>query len=541
MTVAAFTPPPAHVQVIDSAGPAWLRWLTGSFHPDEPPPPPIKVTSHGWHYTVRWNTLLDASRIRQVLRGASGPKVAVSQLEAAYHQAGYFLVGLRASGRKHAVQIDVIEGAFNELHAADHTGWFYRGLLYDPRVNYDQLLGANLLAQAYAARAGKHVSLQIQPGKVPGSSKLTVGTEPIPHYKWWNVNLIFGNYGNRYSNRYLAQASVSANWGFGLNTYASFAHGLPNLSKTTRGSSYNQWQVGASEITPWGIYGASYTHTLYRIGDVAAPYYPTGKVQSIEATGSQLAFASVASRLSINEGFHHVKDTETVLNGYYTLVKQRYDYLSLGFSASHNLEVANKNAVLSLTFDVNQGISAPYGTLYANSAPAGAPKSRFRYYTTDFGWQQSLPLSFSLKLNAQGQWSQNTLPSNQRWLLGGLGNLAAYFPAVASGDSGYLGRLTLSTPKLHFLGLSLAGKATLASGGAFNAYSGANPDGAPNAPPGAPAWQRLSDVELGVTLSTPWSTQVQLVAGQPLGHSGVSERIRSQDRNDLYFVLSQSF
>ena len=46
----------------------------------------------------------------------------------------------------------------------------------------------------------------------------------------------------------------------------------------------------------------------------------------------------------------------------------------------------------------------------------------------------------SLRLMAIAQISDDTLPEQQQWVVGGIGNVESYLPGVASGDSGGLAR-----------------------------------------------------------------------------------------------------
>ena len=72
------------------------------------------------------------------------------------------------------------------------------------------------------------------------------------------------------------------------------------------------------------------------------------------------------------------------------------------------------------------------------------PTPHFRYVTANASYQQHLPHGFQVDLTGQGQWAFNTLPVEQEWTLGGFGNLNAWQPAIAVGDSGYLARLEFS-------------------------------------------------------------------------------------------------
>ena len=528
MPITAFVPPPTPPQLVQpSVAARLLNWIRP--HPAKKPGPPIVIESHGWTYEVVWNSLLEPHRIRTVLGAAPGPKKAVSDLEAAYRKAGYFLVALRAAGHRKHVKISVYEGGFNQLSGPSGPASFYKPLLYDTAVNYNDLIRAGVLAQAYAGREGKRVHLNIAPGKAQGSSTLEVDEQPIPNYKPWSLNMVFGNYGNRYSNRYIGQVSASVNAGHGIQFFSNFSHGFPGLSSETRGSRFNQFEVGGSVINPWGIYQLSYQQTDYKIGDVAAPLYPTGETFRIKASGTQLLFASTTSRFSINEGFEHVDNNVTIYDGAYTLTDQRYNFLSLGAAYSHSMQLGNRQGSIAVSANLHQGISPTSGTLVRDQA--GKPSPRFFYSNLDTTWQQSLPQNLKLQINGKAQWATDTLPSDERWTLGGLGSLSAYYPGVASGDSGYLLRAQLQSPTWKKGDFAVFGTLTYALGGAHNDYVQA----------GAPSWQQLQDVEFGVTVATKWNTNIQLTAALPTGSNNVPAKQRDQLRSNFYFLVNQSF
>ena len=67
-----------------------------------------------------------------------------------------------------------------------------------------------------------------------------------------------------------------------------------------------------------------------------------------------------------------------------------------------------------------QGLTPPRGTFV--SVVVGSPNTRFSIIQANVNYQQSLPADYALGLAVSGQWSDSTLPQNQQWILGGLGN-----------------------------------------------------------------------------------------------------------------------
>ncbi|MBN6740051.1 ShlB/FhaC/HecB family hemolysin secretion/activation protein [Acidithiobacillus sp. MC6.1] len=448
----------------------------------------------------------------------------------AYRKAGYFLVAVKASVVGKRVDVTVIQGRITEKHVATGLGWFYSGLRGDDLTSAP-LIRSNILASMYSATNGYQLHPSLSPAPNPDGTALTVTQSPLPGYRWIGGDLLFGNYGSRYTSSYLAGGSIYLNPGDGVQLTGGYTYGIPGLTKSSIGSNYYQANAGVSSITPWGTYGFTSLLTHYKLGKITAPYYFTGNVQQYTLTGSQLLYADASNRVSVNEGLSEVNNKETVLNGAYTLMQQDYDYYTLGASYTRLLHLYGYNGAASIGFNYNQGVSGYHGTFVPGP---GAPSPHFHYLTFNLNYNQGLPLGMSLQLTGTGQWAFNTLPSNQLWVIGGYGNVSAYYSGIVSGDSGYAGRLALQSPAVHRYGLTATGSLFFETAGATSYYL--SPHQAP--------WQNLSDAGLGINLSTRWGTTISAVTALPISTSvfpASAAANLSKDRIDAYFILQQSF
>ncbi|MDD2746870.1 MAG: ShlB/FhaC/HecB family hemolysin secretion/activation protein [Acidithiobacillus ferrooxidans] len=509
-----FSPPPTKPTVIERSAPLSA---------------PLVVQSHGYRYTVDGNTLLPMEALRLRLLTASDPSMAVHALEAAYRQVGYPLVAVRANVSGKTVSVTIIEGVINALKAPSGLRSFYTGLLYQQGLSNAALIRRNILAQSYAARSGEQPQVGIQPGQAVGASVLSVQAEPLPKYQPWQLSYTFGNFGSRYSSRYEGITAASLNMGHGVQLHGSFANGFPGLSRETSGSNYADGIFGASIVTPWGIYGADYEALHYRIGAAAAPLYPTGNIHRLSVTGTQLAFADTDTRFAVAESWNQIINTVTAYNGFYRLTDQRYQYLDLSATLSQSFQAQGMPATMSGSFGISKGISPHRGTL-SQSAPY-LPSPRFLLYHWNLAYQQTLPLGMTVTAGFNGQWAENVLPSYNQWILGGMGNLSAYYPGIISGDSGYLGRFSLNGPAWRWRWFSADLNMAYAWGAAHNSYT----------PIGQPYWMGLGDLSLGLNLATDFGTSVRLVGAIPAGSVSVSKALRDSYHNDIYFSITQSF
>ena len=490
---------------------------------------PLVVDSHGYHYLVTGNTLLSDQRIHQILAQAANPQAAVGTLSTTYRKEGYFLVAVKAAVEGKSIHIMVVQGQLTEKNIASGLGWFYTGLQGEG-LTESTIIRRNILADAYSTRNGQQLQVGFAPAENPGGSTLNVGQTPLPRYRWLGGNLLFGNYGSRYTSNYVAGGSAYLRPGAGLEIDGSYTNGIPSLSKDSAGSTYYQGSVGISSITPWGTYGFTSQWTHYRLGQTA-PYYFTGNIVSYALNGSQLLYADTNSRFSVNEGYTIVGNKVTALQGVYTLTKQDYGYYTLGAAYSRIVHPSGMAGSATLGFNYNQGVTGYHGTF--TNAP-GAPTPKFRYLTFNTNYTQSLPWGMSAQFTGNGQWAFNTLPQNQQWVVGGFGSVSAYYPGILVGDSGYSARLALQSPAAHHYGISATGSLFFETAGVTSYYL--SPRQAP--------WQNLSDVGVGLNLSTRWGTTISVLSALPVGHSvypaSTVVNLR-KNRIDAYFILQQSF
>ncbi|MBU2810442.1 ShlB/FhaC/HecB family hemolysin secretion/activation protein [Acidithiobacillus thiooxidans] len=491
------------------------------------------VKSHGYSYFLTGNTLLPRQLLSKALQSTDTPQAAIDKLRQTYLKAGYFLVAVRAReelGKK--VRVEIIEGQVTQEKVSKGMSWFFPGFSFKPNIRRQDMVYRSILASEYAQRNGDNLQIGFAPSTNPGGSTLIINTTPTANYSPLTGNVFFGNYGSRYSSRYLTGGSVTYTPGLGLALSINGSQGLPSLNKSSRGSEFSTGQIALSSITPWGIYGFNSQWTHYRIGQVAYPLNPTGNVFTWGLTGSQLIYANSSLRLSLNEGYTHVSNEvkvyQDLIPGGYPLTTQHYNYFSVGTQGSYAYSLFNRPGSLVGTFIYNQGTSANKGTLSASGA--GVPNARFHYFDASLAVNQSLLWGLTASLNANGQGAFNTLPQQQQWVLGGFGNLSAWYPGILSGDSGYSARFKIESPSVYYHKFAFNTNLFFETGGSQFVYA-----------PKGPSWQSLSDVGVGVGIKSPWGTQISAISAIPVGWNDVSASVRRTDRVDAFFVISQQF
>lgn len=515
----SFTPPPSTPSVTVLAPPRYGA-------------EPLSVASHGYRYTVTGNTLLPPTAITRTLAKAPTPKEALAALQDIYHKAGYNLVAITAQLLGDIVKVSVFEGTVTNVKIPKGLGWFFPGLEGRNDVTDRELVQDQILAGAYAERSGQKVNVNVSPAPNPGGTDLTVTAPPLPDYQPVSGTLAFGNYGSRYSSGYVIGGDVTANLTHGLQVTANYVHGLPSLRESSFGSTYYAGGLGISSVTPYGTYGFAATATHFRLGEAAAPLFPNGDIYTYKAYGTQLLYADVATRVALTESINRTSYEETVLDGAFTLLAQRYQWATVGASFSHSLTLAGQPGSITGDASFDLGLSAPAGTLV--DGEPGLPTPHFRYGTISAAYQQHLPHGFQLDVTGQAQMALNTLPVSQQWILGGFGSLDAWEPGVVVGDSGYLARAEISAPAVQRFSSQARFGVFIETGGATFTTPAA----------GTAPWQTLSDVGASLRLQLPYKFSVTAMAAIPVRSDGFNAVGRSNldlNRIDAFFVVQKRF
>ena len=493
--------------------------------------PRTRVTSHGYEYIIIDNRLLSEATVQRLIKGAKGPRAAVGALKKAYEKRGYFLIGIVGRRRGKRIQVRIVQGRVTHLKGPKPLTWYFSGLKGNNEIRTSDVIRRAILARAFDATNGQQPQIRFKPAPEFAGSTMEISEKPIKGHHPVGGSLTFGNFGNRYAGRYLAQGQVYAQ-SHGLTLQANQSRAIAGLSESTHGAYYNSTGLSLSDITPWGIYQLDYNYTKYQLGDAFFPLYPQGRIQTYAFKGTQLLYADASRRWSLKEGFQHVHNQGSYFHGYYMIRDQNYDVWHVGSDFSWRFGgLLSHAASLSLGGNVQVGTSPGGDTGFRSSVP-GSPTPHFSLYSANASVSQSLPADFLVKLDLSGQATPDTLPQNEQWVLGGLNNLTAYLPGTVVGDSGYLARFTLQSPALRAGPLSLEPKLFFEHGAARYTY----------VRPNNPTWQALCDVGASLSLNVPASrTSATLAYAQPVGSRDVSPSFRQGQRAHLFFYVSQAF
>lgn len=492
------------------------------------------VDAPEFRYSVTGNTLLPQARIEAILKSAATPKAAVDAMNNAYVDAGYLFVVIGGQVDNKLVALTVVQGRISEIEAPAELLPFLKNLRDRENLTRNQLIRDTAMVDFYEQRQGMSAKPSFAKGDVVGGTKLIVTEEPIPDAKPWSAGLAFSNLSGRFASRYTIGGSAALRPGNGFELTASYNQGLPGLTSESSGASYKSGTLGASLVTPWGLYGLTYGKTDYQIGESGAPFYPAGDIEQGGFTGTQIAWANATSRITTNQSIMRYSNLQTVIveDKIFNLVEQDYTVLGAGAGYNTSFSAFRTNAALNSSVNVLKGITARDGTFLP--ADAGVPDPRFFLVQASATVQAALPYDTTGVLAVTGQYATSTLPQSQQWILGGFGNLTAWLPAVLVGDSGLLARATLTSSPYVWKGFSLSAGAFAEAGVARLHYR----------PDGEPTLRGLGDLGLTLTAASPLGTTLTMSYGFPVWYHNVEGAVRrSADSNTahLYFTLNHAF
>ena len=512
--------------------------------PDPTPPPaiiapaPAEVTpivveeNNGYRYVITGNTLLSPEAVEAAVRTGATPKEAGEALNKAYQAAGYVLVFVGGNVNGKLVALQVVEGRISEQDMPPDLVPYFAGIVGRDDLTRNQLLRAAAMVEFYDGRQGLRPKAGFSPAQDMGGTKLTVTQEDIEGAKPYNVGLAFGNLGSRYSSRYTGSGNVALRPGGGLELTAAYTQGIPGLTADSAASSYKAAVLGASLVTPLGYFGLTYSDTRYRIGEITFPLYPAGEIETGGITANQLVFADESSRFTVTESLMHFNNKQDVYDGLNTITDQSYGVASVGVVYNRSFAMFEQNASINANATLYKGLSAAKGSLLPEGP--GVPDPRFALIQANVTVTSGLPWGFTTGASLNGQYTNATLPQNQQWVMGGLGNLSAWLPAVTVGDIGLLGRASLSAPAYRWSEFSFNG-ALFVEAGVTRL----------NEPPILEPWAKgLGDVGISISGSTATGTSLTLAFAQPVWYWHISETAResvNRARANLYFSVNQSF
>lgn len=436
----------------------------------------INVAFQNYQLHVASNNILDEATVKNAVALADNLSNAVRNIGAAAYLEGYPASQVTYALSGQDLYVLVVPGKISGIRASERLKPYLEGLETADPLTDSALESKRTLASIAADRAGINVFPVFEPdgngGQVLDFEKNNQASDPT------SIRVEFGNPGNRFASRYFGDIEIktASVWGDEFRVFAR--EGIQNLDANGKPGDYHEQNAGWNRVTPWGVFGINGRNINYNF---TAPTPTTsidllGKIWIAEALWMYPLYSDFNSRWTTQ-----VKVDRTSKKGEIdatattpSAVYQRELYTSAEVSTSYgqNFVLIGHNWNFTGAIAARKG----FGDNGANTDLLAGPLHGDQSYmlfrpaaTLKFFWNSSIATG----VEASGQFSSDSVPEQQQWVLGGMGSLTSALPGVVVGDKGYLARAFTEVSLPITEGLELRPKIFVEHGSA--SYANPNP------------------------------------------------------------------
>jgi hemolysin activation/secretion protein len=455
----------------------------------------VVVAFQNYQMHIAASGILDEATINKVVAAADNVSNAVRNISSAAYTAGFPAAQVLyvASGKD--VYVVVKPGSISAVRADDALQPYFAGLETAKPLTSRDLEGRRMLASMLADRAGYNIYPVFEPdgngGMVLDLQKNVKVQNPT------QISIDFGNPGNRYSSRYFLDLGIKTASNYGDEFRLSWREGFPNVD-TPPGGDYHEQNLSWNRVTPHGVFGVAGRYINYNSAPSGLPII--GRIWSVEGIYLYPIMADFNMRWTAQGKVDYIDNKKeldsTASTPAFEYAREKYPSVEIATSYARNLGMLDHLWNFEIGGTVRKGVGDSENT---TSFPLNADEKYLLLRGTTnlkLFWQPNLTTFWNPNLTTgvelSGQYSKDTLPEQQQWVLGGQGNLTTALPGVSQGDTGYLARAYTEVGGItapYITGLDLRPKLFIESGSATyeNAKAGQTS-----------AAQRLTDVGLEV-------------------------------------------
>jgi len=497
----------------------------------------VTVTFQSYQLHVASNNILDTETVQNAVALADNLSNAVRNIGAAAYLEGYPASQVTYALSGQDLYVLVVPGKISGIRASEALKPYLNGLETADPMRDSDLEGHRALASLAADRAGINVFPVFEAdgngGQILDFEKNNQASDPT------TIRVEFGNPGNRFASRYFGDLEIktASVWGDEFRVFAR--EGIQNLNAKGKPGDYHEQNVGWNRVTPWGVFGINGRNINYNYTATSATASTDllGRIWVGEALWLYPIYSDFNSRWTAQ-----VKVDRTSKEGQFdatttspSITYQRELYTSAEVSTSYG----DNFRFIGHSWNFTGGLAVRKGfgdndTDTTFAAAGDSPLHGNEGYllfrpaaTLKFFWNNSIASG----IEASGQYSNNSVPEQQQWVLGGMGNLTSSLPGVVVGDKGYLGRLYTEVTLPIGAGLELRPKVFVERGAAT--YS--HPNTALQQVDGA---QSLTDAGLEVGVKFNQLIDASVGYAKSFNDKNITDATKDATDAHLYFRVS---
>lgn len=468
--------------------------------------------------------VVDKAVLEAAISASTTMSDAVRQVQAVYYAAGYPAVQVTYALAEPNLYVLVSLGKVTKVEAPAPYDGYLSGVVGPDPLTDEALEPGRTLASIHADRAGESAIPTLIPGE--GGAVLRIA----PTSDWPSRSSIgaeFGNPGNRFVGRYFVDYFARHSFTTGDEIRATGRHALEGISdKNENANGYNEHTLGWSKITQIGLFGVTGRYVGYQQNPGISL---DGEIIQGELGWLYLLSASFDGRWTIGAKADYTrKDYSTTLTEQ-TLQRQEYGSVELSTDYALVVRPADIKTDLSAGLVVRSGLGDD-----KTDDPITAADLGYLLFRPTLSARAQLAEHLALVAVVTGQFSGDTVPEQQQWVVGGVGNIEAYLPGVAAGDSGALGRFQVEFTGFTMGAFSVTPRLFAEYG--FAKYE--NAVAANNQPSGE---QTLADAGVSLAFAFGDSFDAAVSYAESLEEDNITKDTLDESDANVYFRVGMKF
>ena len=462
--------------------------------------------------------------LRLLLARAQTQSDVVYAVRDAYYSSGYPVAKIAYALNGDDLYVSVAPQPVTAIQMPQRYQPYFEDLPSREALDVDALESARILASEHADRAGESLQMALRPeaggvavllaenGEGPAQTSLAGG---------------FGNPGNRVLGRYFADLLLKQNFGSGDTVAVGGRYAFPELDDGSADAEYADASVAWSHVGRLGLFGLTASYIDYsqkpELDDSTIDYEFKGNIRQAEASWQNLLSASLSHRWTLGGKVDYV--WKRLKLDPLDLAVQRQTYTSVEVSTGYRCSVLLFERAWD--FDLSLALRKGLGDDRSDDPEVFADLG-YLLLRPDLRAQVPVADRQTVQLRVSGQWSGDTLPEQQQWVLGGRSAIESYLPGFAYGDQGALAALQWELTLAEWAGWKLAPKLFAEYGVSRVSEAGFILDG---------NGRSQSVADAGAALTVDWRKHLSLSvsAAAPLASSGINRQTRDDTRADLLF------
>ncbi|MGQ0701307.1 MAG: ShlB/FhaC/HecB family hemolysin secretion/activation protein [Panacagrimonas sp.] len=490
---------------------------------------PMRLVVGGTRVLVLGSPLRDAAKLQEAAASAQTLSDVVRQLQAAFYAEGYPALVLCYAVDGNDLYVGVLENRLTGVESPPRYASYWSGLEGVAGPRDSELEPRRFLASLHADRAGEALQMAWKQDAHGLDLSLAPSGEGPDQT---NASLAFGNPGNRFTGRYFADAALRHSWRSGDEANLRLRSAVGGLNSADTNGELLEAAAGLSRVTSLGVFAASLGYSRYDFTLALAGAEQTigadARLDTAEVSWSGLLSAGFAHRWALGIKADYVGKELSDRDGGQVYQRQAYGSGEVSTEALATVRILDWPLELRTGLALRRGLGDDRTGDPMNGADQGylllRPHAEIRTAVVERA---------ELSLRMTGQFTDDRLPEQQQWVMGGPGNVEAFLPGLAVGDSGALLYLGLTLPEAQAGRLRLKSRLFAEQGQTrFEAPEGAQTD----------AQQAVTDagVSLEVLYRMPGRAllQASVSVAKALNTRGIDRPVRADADAGVYFQLA---